>query len=224
MPQPSHYPHAKIVLCVDDAAFLYIYREKTLKKEERSSSNLTLHDSASHSTLWSQATRSRFENWSSNVHSRSWKESERRRYSRYIYLNDHEFFGYCNKFKYLGTIFTPSLKDDADINKRIASAVGAFATMKKVLCNSKIPVKLRVWIFDATVVNILLWGCESWALTAELERKLKVCHNRFLRKMVGITIIYDVKDHHISMVLVREELGNCYEINQSMELRRARWL
>ena len=23
-------------------------------------------------------------------------------------------------------------------------------------------------------VNILLWGCESWALTAELERKLKV--------------------------------------------------
>ena len=140
-----------------------------------------------------------------------------------IYLNDHEFFGYCNKFKYLGTIFTPSLKDDADINKRITSAVGAFATMKKVLCNSRIPVKLRVRIFDATVVNILLWGCESWALTAELERKLKVCHNRFLRKMVGITI-YDVKDHHISMDLVREELGNCYEIKQSMELRRARWL
>ena len=68
-----------------------------------------------------------------------------------------------------------------------------------------------------------MWGCESWALTAELERKLKVCHNRFLRKMVGITI-YDVKDHHISMDLVREELGNCYEIKQSMELRRARWL
>ena len=41
--------------------------------------------------------------------------------------------------------------------------------------------------------------------------------------MVGITI-YDVKDHHISMDLVREELGNCYEIKQSMELRRARRL
>ena len=75
-----------------------------------------------------------------------------------IYLNDHEFFGYCNKFKYLGTIFTPSLKDDADINKRITSAVGAFATMKKVLCNSRIPVKLRVRIFDATCSQYPLMG------------------------------------------------------------------
>ena len=64
-----------------------------------------------------------------------------------IYLNDHKFSGYCNKFKCLGTIFTPSLKDDADINKRITSAVGAFATMKKVLCKSKIPAKLRVRIY-----------------------------------------------------------------------------
>ena len=45
--------------------------------------------------------------------------------------------------------------------------------------------------------------------------------------MVGITI-YDVKDHHISTNDVREEeeLGDCYETRQSMELRRAihRWL
>ena len=33
------------------------------------------------------------------------------------YLNDHEFFGYCKKFKYLGTIFNHSLKNDADINR-----------------------------------------------------------------------------------------------------------
>ena len=43
--------------------------------------------------------------------------------------------------------------------------------------------------------------------------------------MVGGITIYNVKDNHISMNLVREELGNCYEIKQSMELRRAtRWL
>ena len=32
-----------------------------------------------------------------------------------ILINKNEFFLYCNKFKYLGTIFTPSLKDDLDI-------------------------------------------------------------------------------------------------------------
>ena len=139
-----------------------------------------------------------------------------------IIINEFEFFSYTDKFKYLGTIFTPSLKDDLDIQRRITQACGAFATMKRVLCSEDIPVKLRVRLYDATVINILLWGCESWALTEELRRKLEVCHHRFLRKMVGITI-YDVKDNHISNKQVREEL-TCYKIHQSLELRRARWL
>jgi hypothetical protein len=44
------------------------------------------------------------------------------------------------------------------------------------------------------------------ALIEELRRKLEVCHHRFLRKMVGITI-YNVKDIHISNEQVREELN-----------------
>ena len=110
-----------------------------------------------------------------------------------------------------------------DIRRRISQANGAFATMKQVLCNKDIPAKLRVQQYDATVINILLCGCESWALTEEeLQRKLEVCHHRFLRKMVGITI-YEVKDNHISNKQVREEL-TCYKIQQSLELQGARWL
>ena len=138
-------------------------------------------------------------------------------------LSIRQHFSYCDKFKYLGSIFTPSLKDNLDIQQRINQANGAFATMKQVLCNKDLPAKLRIRLYDATVTNILLWGCESWALTEELRRKLEVCHHRFLRKMIGITI-YDVKDHHISNKQVREELNNCYTFHQSLELRRARWL
>jgi hypothetical protein len=140
-----------------------------------------------------------------------------------ILINENEFFSYCDKFKYLGSIFTPSLKDDMDIQRRINQANGVFATMKRVLCNKELSAKLRIRLYNATVINILLWGCESWALTEELRRKIEVCHHRFLRKMIGITI-YDVKDHHISNFQVREELNNCYTFHQSLELRRARWL
>ena len=132
-----------------------------------------------------------------------------------IIINEFNVFSYTDKFKYLGTIFTLSLKDDLNIQRQITQANGAFATMKRFLCNEIIPVKLRVWLYDAVVINILLWGCESWALTAELQRKLEVCHHRFLRKMIGITI-YDVRDlHHISNRQVREEL-TCYTIHQSL--------
>ena len=94
---------------------------------------------------------------------------------------------------------------------------------QQCMFDHKIPGKLRIRIYDTTVVKIFLWGCESWAMTEQLDKKLEVCHNRFPRKLIGITI-NDVKDHHISMDLVREELGNCYEIKQSMELRISRWL
>ena len=61
-----------------------------------------------------------------------------------IIINDYKFFSYTDKFKYLNTIFTSSLKDDLDIRRRITQANGAFATIKRVLCNKDIPVKLRV--------------------------------------------------------------------------------
>ena len=61
-----------------------------------------------------------------------------------IIINEIEFFSYTDTFKYLGTIFAPSLKDDLDIQQRITQACGAFATMKRVLCNKDIPAKLRV--------------------------------------------------------------------------------
>ena len=108
------------------------------------------------------------------------------------------------------------------MSRCINQANCAFATVKRVLYNKDIPVKLRIRLYDATVINLLLWGCESWALTEELRRKLEICHHIFLRKMVGITI-YDVKDNHISNEQVREEL-TCYKIHQSLELQRARWL
>ena len=35
-----------------------------------------------------------------------------------ILIDKNEFFSYCNKFECLGAIFTPSLKDDLDIQQQ----------------------------------------------------------------------------------------------------------
>mmetsp|Transcript_4274 Transcript_4274/g.4550 ORF Transcript_4274/g.4550 Transcript_4274/m.4550 type:complete len:89 (-) Transcript_4274:283-549(-) len=88
--------------------------------------------------------------------------------------------------------------------------------MKRVLYNKDIPAKLQIQPYDATVINILLWGYKELG-TEELRRK----YHRFLRKMVGITI-YDVEDHHISNEQVQEELSNYYTFHQSLELKRLR--
>ena len=46
-----------------------------------------------------------------------------------VMIGEQEFYlySYTKKFKYLGSIFTPSIKDDEDIKRRINQACGAFA-------------------------------------------------------------------------------------------------
>ena len=90
-------------------------------------------------------------------------------------------------------MFEDILKDNLDINKRIQNACAAFATMKNLLTDIKLNTKIQIRVCNATVINILLRGCESWTLSAEYLGKLEICHHRFLRKMAHITI-YDVKE------------------------------
>ena len=140
-----------------------------------------------------------------------------------IMLNSNEYFGFCDSFKYLGTTFDNKLDDSTDVQKRIKKATAAFGTMSKLLKDQNISTKLRVRAYEATVLNILLFGCESWALKIADRKKLEAFHHRFLRSMLNISML-DVKENHITNENVRRDLGNCYTAHQSMELRRARWL
>ena len=105
------------------------------------------------------------------------------------------------------------MKDNDDIQKCISQACGMFAPMKGVLCNLKIYQPTIEFEYTTQLLSIFFYNRErgSWALTEELQRKLEVCHHRFLRRMVDVNHnLYDVNDHHISNEQVRrEELGNC---------------
>ena len=141
-----------------------------------------------------------------------------------INLDKEHFFSFTNDFKYLGTHFTPNLTDNEDINRRISSATKSFASMENVLTDTTIDTKMRLQIYDATVINILLWRCKSWALTTDHQRRLEVSHYRFLRRIARITI-YDVKeDKQFSNKYLRQHLENYYPLETIMELRRFRWL
>ena len=46
--------------------------------------------------------------------------------------------------------------------------------------------ELKTRFFQATVESILLYGCESWALTTSLEKSLDGAYTRMLRKIYGV--------------------------------------
>ena len=68
-------------------------------------------------------------------------------------------------------------------------------------------------IFLAIPINLLLWGCESWALQTSLLIKLEVFLHRNIRRILGISMT-EVKDQRITNETVRR---NCFGILNSEE-------
>lgn len=205
---------------VDDAAFLLLNRQDL----EKASSLITTHFRRFGLTVHCGDRRTKEPSKTEAMHIPAPGQVSTEHDTANIEIDENHYFSFCDNFKYLGTNFTPDLNDSKDIKKRIDQAQRAYyALNQNVLRNNKIPITLRLRIYNAIVINLLLWGCESWAIKEEDRRKLEVCHHRCLRRMLHITI-YQVKEEKISNKEVRKKLNNCHTISQMIELRRARWL
>ena len=89
-----------------------------------------------------------------------------------------------DEFKYLGSYVGST---ENDINNRIALAWAAFTRLKSILTSrsGKPAVKIKIRLFNAACVSILLYACETWVLTAQLTNKLDIFARKCYRIMLG---------------------------------------
>ena len=109
---------------------------------------------------------------------------------------------FCRHFKYLGSHISYHLRDDVDIEHRIAKASAAMGALNPFWSNPAVDLKSKYLIFCAIPTNLLLWGCESWSLRKDLLRKLEVFFHRSIRRILGIRIL-QVKEERITNESVR---------------------
>jgi len=85
-------------------------------------------------------------------------------------------------FKYLGAWMASSEKD---FNIRKAQAWKACNRMSKIW-KSKLARDIKMKLFTTTVESVLMYGAETWTLTAKMERALNGCYTRMLRKALNV--------------------------------------
>ena len=88
---------------------------------------------------------------------------------------------FCRTFKYLGSRISYNLRDDADIEARLAAANQSMGALKEVWRNPHLDTYSKYLLFCAIPVNLLLWGCENWSLRQDLLRQLEVFLHRSIR-------------------------------------------
>jgi len=90
---------------------------------------------------------------------------------------------------YLGSLLHYSLSDQHDVGARIKKAPQAFSAMRsKIFGSADIPERLKGKVYAGGVLAVLLYGCESWCLTAESVRRLGNWHIKRVRKICRVTI------------------------------------
>jgi Reverse transcriptase (RNA-dependent DNA polymerase) len=120
-----------------------------------------------------------------------------------------------NDFRYLGSLMQST---EADFERRKGLAYGAWTSMAKIWKATHVPLKLKVNIFDASVVSILLYGCESWIVTPKIEQKINVVATNCYRNMLNIK-----RSDHVKLADIYERVKRKPLIN-TVRKRQLGWL
>ena len=119
----------------------------------------------------------------------------------------------------MGSYISFDLDDIYDINLRIKKANQIMGALKFFWSSENDDIHAKYLIYMAVPLNLLLWGCESWATTQESIRKLEVFHMRCLRRILNIKWS-DVIDEKITNVSVRKSFNNIRNIDSLIAKRR----
>ena len=110
---------------------------------------------------------------------------------------DDEQIKQVTKFNYLGSMLTSDGRSVTEIRRRIAIAKESFERLSKILKCRTMSIDTRLRVLNCYVLPILMYGCESWIITPELEKKLKATEMWMLRRMLRISWTEHVSNEEV---------------------------
>ena len=102
-----------------------------------------------------------------------------------------------SNFTYLGAIISADGTIDKELSSRIQKVSGAFYQLSRIWCSRNIKTPIKVRIYKAAVLTILLYGSEVWNTTQAQMKRFEVFHQRCLRKILKIRWNYFVSNAEV---------------------------
>lgn len=101
-------------------------------------------------------------------------------------------------------------------------SVFCFNAMRKTMKDKNIALKIRKELYLALVVNIALWGCDSWALSATNRKKLATWHMYNVRSILNV-IRWHCREYKESNAVHLRRL-DILQMEKMIEIRQLRFL
>ena len=105
---------------------------------------------------------------------------------------------------------------------RIAQATASLTKLKPIRRDNNISLGSKVKLMRSLVISIFLYACESWTLTAELEKGTQVFEKSYCRRLQNISY-----EDHVTNEEVRRKIqaviGEYDELLTLVKKRKLRW-
>ena len=119
--------------------------------------------------------------------------------------------------KYLGSMFAAEGGSETDVNNRVKVAWAKWREVPGVMCDKKMPIKLKDKIYKTIVKPAMIYGSECWAVKQNDTQILHTTDMRMLRWARGKT----KKDHVKNEDIWRE--ANVEPMTTFLRKKRLRW-
>jgi hypothetical protein len=96
---------------------------------------------------------------------------------------DNSTFERVEEFKYFGTTLKNQNYIQEDIKSRLRSGNARYHSVQNLLSSRLLSKNLKIKLYRTIILPVVLYGCETWALTLCEERKLRVFENMVLRRI-----------------------------------------
>jgi hypothetical protein len=121
------------------------------------------------------------------------------------------------RFKYLGSLISSDGDTLPDARARVNAAWLKWRQVTGVLCDRKMPTRLKAKIYKTVVRPVALYGSECWPVTIKHEQTLHVMEMRMLRWTLGLTRLDRVMNQDVRKVM------GVAPITKKMRESRLRW-
>ena len=124
-------------------------------------------------------------------------------------------------FKYLGSDRTDE-GSKPQILSRIAQTTAALTRLKPVLNDRSISLSSKIQLICSLVTSIFLYACESWTLTADLQRRIQAWEMRCYRKILRISYKDHVTNEEVR-AKIKQAIGPHKDLLTIAKRRKLQW-